>query len=79
MVILLPFTQDILHLLAVMRKSGLDLTHCAVLELYVSWLALSEEDVGLDGQLSWSFVGFDDLAIVKESFIDLNRKGSTSR
>lgn len=72
MVILLPFTQDILHVLTVMRKSSLYLPDRTVLELDVCWLALVEEDVGLDGQLSWSFVGFDDLAIVKEGFIDLD-------
>lgn len=79
MVILLPFADNILHVLAVMRKSGLDLPDCAVLELNVFRLALRKADIGLDGQLSWSFVGLDNLAVVKEGFINLNILVFTSR
>ena len=62
-----------------MRKRSLDLADCAVLELNVFWLALVEAHIGLDGELSWPFVGLDDLAIVEEGFIDLDSMMITSR
>ena len=71
LVILLPLSDDVLHILAKVGESGVNLPISSVFELDVLHLVAVQLDVGLDCELPRLLVFKHDLAVLQESGVDL--------